>query len=471
MNSSGHPVRQRSLALAVTSATASLHDSLSDLIPATSARILWISYGAAATPIGIYFWFIHSFGVNVVIEDSWNGTLPLVRALARGNLNLAELWAPHNGNRMLIPNLVLTVSDYLNHVDSKTDMYLSATAVLVAVVLLVGLCLRATPLRGLWIVPAAFLLCDLIQVQNILWAFQFAWALGMLCLLATLAALEGTERHRWLFLVALGAAIVASYTSLFGLLVWPAGLLYARLKVLPKHCLVEWVVVALCAVVLYFWQLGPISPPTHPSYALSHPLLEFRFLLALLGDISPVHHLVAGTAVIVTSAVVGWLTFHYRVPLHQLRLALTLWSFGILFDLLVTGGRAELGIQYAQSSRYSTFNLLVLVGIYLGAISILQPKGGWRRRSGYAHRPVAAAVCSVLGLLVAAHLGWSVSYGVTQGRQYRAEREVAAEVLTHYRVEPIPVLSRYLFGPGGEYVEEWAPVLQAHHWSVFSADR
>lgn len=330
------PVQQQSPTVAA--AVASLHDSESEFSPRIPDPIVLLSYVAAAIPIGIYFWFIHTFGVNVVFQDSWNGTLPLLRALARGHLTLADLWAPHNGDRMLFPNLVLSISDYLNHVDSKTDMYLSGTAVLVALGLLVWLCLRTTPVRGLWVLPAAFLLCDLIQVENILWAFQFAWALALLCLLTILAALEGSNRHRWLFLVALGAATIASYTSLFGLLVWPVGLLYARLKRVPKVRLVEWVVPGLCALVVYFWHLGPVSPPTHPSYLLTHLILGVRFLLILLGDVSPVHRVVAGTAVLVASAVVGWLALHYRVPVHRLRLALSLWFFGILFDLLVTGG-------------------------------------------------------------------------------------------------------------------------------------
>ncbi len=155
-----------------------------------SGRMKVLGLGLTSIPIGIYFWYIRAFGVNVVFQDSWNGTLPLVRAFASGQLTLAQLWAPHNGDRMLFPNLVLTISDVVNQVDSKTDMYLSGVAVLAALALLVALCATTTPARGLWIVPAAFLMCDLIQVENILWAFQFAWALGMFCLLLILTSLE-----------------------------------------------------------------------------------------------------------------------------------------------------------------------------------------------------------------------------------------------------------------------------------------
>ncbi len=167
--------------------------------------------------------------------------------------------------------------------------------------------------------------------------------------------------------------------------------------------------------------------------------------------------------------VVGWLVLHYRVPVRRMRVALALWTFGLLFDLLVTVGRTELGLLYAQSSRYSTFNLLVIIGIYLGAVSVLQPTDGGRHLvSKVTRRPLAAGVTAVLVALIAAQIAWSIPNGIVVGRQYRANREVAARLLRHYRDEPAPLLGKYLFYPEGQYVKEWAPILQDHHWSVFS---
>ena len=167
--------------------------------------------------------------------------------------------------------------------------------------------------------------------------------------------------------------------------------------------------------------------------------------------------------------VVGLLALHYRVPIHRMRVPLALWTFGLLFDLLVTGGRTELGLFYAQSSRYSTFNLLVIIGIYLGAVSVLEPTERWGRPVSKArHRPLAAAVSAALVALIAAQVAWSIPHAIVVGQQSRANREVAARLLRHYRDEPAPLLGRYLFHLDGGYVKEWAPILQQHHWSVFS---
>ena len=67
-----------------------------------------------------------------------------------------------------------------------------------------------------------------------------------------------------LFAVALAAAVVASYTSLFGLLVWPVGLLYGALKGLRRRYIGAWVLVAAAAAWLYFRNLGPIYWVTTP---------------------------------------------------------------------------------------------------------------------------------------------------------------------------------------------------------------
>jgi hypothetical protein len=81
---------------------------------------------------------------------------------------------------------------------------------------------------------------------------------------------------------------------------------------------------------------------------------------------------------------------------------------------------------------------------------------------------LAAAVCTAFVILIAGQIAWSIPHGIVQGEQYRANRAVAARLLRNYREEPAPLLGRYLFYPEGQYVKQWAPVLQRHHWSVFS---
>jgi hypothetical protein len=423
----------------------------------------------AAVPVGVLFIYIHLFGVNVVYEDSWNGNLPLILAFARGHLTLAMLWAQHNGNRPLLPNLVLTLSDSATRVNSKFDMYLGAFCWLVATLLLVRLAAKTSTARGLWTLPAAFLLCDLTQVQNLLWAYQFAWALTLMCVLVALTGLEEADANRWLFLLAVAAAVVASYSTVQGLLIWPVGLAYGFLGGLSRIRLWTWVLCGIATGFLYFWHLGSVFPPTQRTYPLTHPLLGLQFLLTLMGDLSPGGDLWAGAGVLAAIVAIGWIAYRHKTPPSLLRLPLGLWLFGLLFDLLVTSGRTQLGLANANSSRYSTFNVLVVIGLYLAAVAIFNPSHRWAevRAQAATHR-LAAGVCTVAVLLVALQLAWSLPFGFKTGSAYQLERQAGAQALRAYRREPDGLLAKELYRGGGAYVRFWAPIMEAHRWSVFS---
>jgi hypothetical protein len=290
-----------------------------------------------------------------------------------------------------------------------------------------------------------------------------------MCVLVALTGLEEADANRWLFLLAVGAAVVASYSTVQGLLIWPVGLAYAFLKGLPALQIRTWVVCGIATGFVYFWQLGPVLPTTQRTYPLTHPLLGLKFLLTLIGDLSPSADLWAGAGVLAATVVIGWIAYRHKTPLPVLRLPLGLWLFGLLFDLLVTSGRTQLGLANANSSRYSTFNVLVVIGLYLAAVAIFNPSHRWPeiRAQAATHR-LAAGVCTVAVLLVALQLAWSLPFGFKTGSAYQLERQAGAQALRAYRREPDGLLAKELYRGGGAYVRFWAPIMEAHRWSVFS---
>jgi hypothetical protein len=284
-----------------------------------------------------------------------------------------------------------------------------------------------------------------------------------------LTGLEDGARSRWLFALAVLAAAVGSYSTVQGLLIWPAGLTYGLLRPLPRIRVWSWTGFAFASGFIYMWHLGPVYPPVHASYVLTHPLLGLRFLLELMGDFAPDGHLVAGVGVLLGSVLILWLAHRRRLAPAQFRLPLALWLFGMLFDLLVTVGRAPLGFSLASSSRYSTFNALVLIGLYLGSVVVFQPPMRWRDiRARASSDRLAATVCGAAVVLVLFQLAWSLPFGFKVGAAYRLERDAAAQALRNYQHEPDGLLARELYSPSGAYVKAWAPILVARHWSVFS---
>jgi hypothetical protein len=428
-----------------------------------------LGYVLAAVPVFATFWYVWRYGVNVPFEDSWNGTLPSVKAIVSGHVSLALLNAPHNENRMLFPNLIQGLLDSHTQANATVDMYLSAGIMTAALVLLIYLARRTLELHPLYLVPVAFLLFDWVQVENLLWAFQFAWMLISCSLILALVGLERRGQWAW-FLLACIAALIGSFSSLQGLLIWPVGLLYAGLAGWNRRWLAAWTGLGLAAVVIYLRGFGDLGTSSGLQYDAHHPLDTLLYLVRLVGGIVPTHHhTLGGVLIIGLGGVVAWIAIRTHVPLRLLRLPLALSSMGVAFDLLVATGRTQLAVP--DDSRYTTYNLLLAAGIVLTAMAILNasPVLSWMSiRSRLHAHPVAALMTLLSVAVILAVISLSVPNGLATGQQYRSSRVHGAQILRNYQTSSDAELRAALFAPSGAYVKVWAAWLRAKRWSVFS---
>ena len=90
------------------------------------------------------------------------------------------------------------------------------------------------------------------QWQNTLWGFQMAWYLVLLVFALSVALLDWPKLSWPIFVAAVLVAVVASYSSLQGLLVWPVGLVLLYHRRRPRWAFTAWIVAALAATALYF---------------------------------------------------------------------------------------------------------------------------------------------------------------------------------------------------------------------------
>jgi hypothetical protein len=412
----------------------------------------------SALPVGLYFWYVDRFGVNVPYEDTWNGTLPLLQALSRGQLQLAALWAPHNENRMLVAYLVNLAVDSSTQMNQRADMLVSAC--LLSAALAVGCLLAARTLRlsSLWLVPTALIWMGLVQYENSLWAFQLAWMLIVFLTLATLALIELVPERWWGFSLAVLLALLASYSSLQGLLVWPLGLLYGVAVGWRPLRAGTWVVLAVVATAVYGYHFGAVQPPPQPLLALREPGQAIDFLALLVGQMYPFHRALLGGFTVLVSLLAAALMVARGWDRYRLPLALI--AMGLLFDLMVTEGRLSLGLVAAGASRYTTYNLILLAGMLLGAAAAL--RSGVRAPA--ASRLLAAAIFALALIQIAG----DIPTGLHQGQLSYQRRSAGASLLLHLRRATDAELAQDLFAPSGQYVRVWTPVLERHHWSLFA---
>ncbi|EQD70080.1 hypothetical protein B1B_05187, partial [mine drainage metagenome] len=109
-----------------------------------------------------YLGFVHRYGVNVPFKDEW-AMVSLDRLLAHGQLTVSALWAQHNENRMLFPNLLMLGLDHFSHFNTKVEMYGSAILLLGALALTGLLYGRTAGGSLLWFAPAALLVLSWAQ--------------------------------------------------------------------------------------------------------------------------------------------------------------------------------------------------------------------------------------------------------------------------------------------------------------------
>lgn len=426
---------------------------------------------ALLAPAALYLWFIFHFGVNVPFQDTWNGTLPLLRDYARGTLTLAALWAPHNENRMLVPNALLVLLDDATRMNAVVDMVVGAILWVTSTLLLILLARRTLGLGWAWLIPVPWVLLSFVQVENTLWAFQFAWMLILLLTVGVLLIIEFAPTNWGWFGVAAGLAILASLSSLQGLLVWPVGLVYGVGCGWNRRRWSTWLVAGVATTALYGWDFGPVQPRPQPAFLLTHPLDFTRFFVELVGGMFVYHHGPLALVLLLLLAGAGVSALRYRQGWARFRLPLALVVAGILFDLLVTEGRAPFGLTSALSSRYTTYNLVLLTGAYLAAVGIANSPSSLAEFERLLRRRPLEALLVVVGCtLVILQIWWGLPNGLHQGKVYLVNRTIGAHLLRNYRAESAAKLGLYLFYPEGEYVKAWAPVLARHHWSVFSSN-
>ncbi len=362
-----------------------------------------------AMPVVSYFWVVHQYGVNVIFGDQWSD-VTVIRHSYSHLLDWQSLWTQHTENRMLFPNLVVVALARTTHFNIQVEEYVSALMLVVATGLLIWAHKRRSPsIPWLYYCPVVLLAFSLVQYENILWGFQMAWFLVLVSLASTVVLLDRFTLTWPVVIGAVAAAVVGSFSLLQGLLIWPIGLvlLFYRRRAAPVF--VIWIVSALASVAVFFHHFDT-SGFSIPSFIPKHPISPVSFFTFAVGDVvgtpadgNGTDHLVMifGLVVVLVAVVTLVICGIQRDERTGSPIGVALLCFGLLFAVLITNGRSSTGYPVASASRYRTYDLLILIGIYLALLG---------RRSF----PNRGSSTPLLPAVIAArHHPWSVRRGAT----------------------------------------------------------
>ncbi len=404
--------------------------------------------------------FVLHYSINVIFWDEWDD-VPIIHAALHSHLTLSALWAQHNENRILVPNLVVVALSLVDHYNSKSIILLSAFSFVVSYVVLLAIFRKylgrvLTPIHALSLGIIWFSLED---TENSLWAFQLAWYLVVAFLLAMIFLLTQKRQHRDTYLIgAVLISVAASFSSLQGLILWPVGLICLlwdgpRDRRRLWEC-ASWLLACGVTAVIYFRNFNFQTTGSSPGFALRHPIGMAKFFLAALGNVIPmtnsnlwIHELI-GAVIFVGAVFVVVRSLRQQTMRNRNPLPVALIAFGFLFDGSIVLGRIGSGIGGALAPRYTMANLLVVTGIVVFAWGYARPTESIARHAGRSAKARRAGFV-LLGLFLVVLIVDGTTYGITSGRTTRQNRLLDARIIVNLDRIPgsqqQPLAASYVF--------------------------
>lgn len=421
-------------------------------------------------------WLVHAFGVNVIFNDEWS-LVPLFHGIAERSAGWTDLWPQSNEHRMFFPRLALLASALPTDFNTKVQMYVSQLWVLLAYAAYLKYLAAMPGLKEPWRTGAGLLVgfaCyNTMQYENFLWGFQMAFLMVLGFAVAGFYGLHRAlqeNRFRWVG-AALAAGVVASFSSLQGLLVWPAyvAVLLAAAPTSGKSGLKWAAAVGACGLLVWAaYFAGYRKPDWSPDYLGRGAGYSAAYFFASVGGFAAARHAALAVAMgLAASALAAVLAADLW---RRRRLKENAFSLGlILFGYAVSGalaiGRADKidGIAGAMTSRYSTYSLLG----YLGMLLIVVRErdhwlGGFREKRG-----LRVAAMGWMALFAAIVLGKAALY-VLPAREWRAQRRAEIGVVRNYRAASEEELGK--LKPFGDAAAARAGIerLERFRWNVFA---
>ena len=347
------------------------------------AAMLSIGFIVAAMlwPIIRYAQVVWQYALNIPLQDDFDAGLEFIDKYAFQPHTFSEklklIFSQHNEHRIVLDRLAF-ITDYnlTGQLNFRELMFFGNLAIpcLFAVLLAISFRQEKGVRRWFFWLPLAFLLFQLVYWELTIWgmaSIQNFYVLVFVC--ASLAALyQAPSRPLW-FGVALLMAVVATYTSSNGLLVFFAGAIGLTITKRYRQ-LAIWAVVGLLAISLYLW--GYTRPGHHPPLLgtlLTAPDQFMAYLFTLMGNsVSETPEGAARAGKWLMAALVSALA--YTLYKRQLVSMLPVWSiigFLVATSLLITAGRAGFGVEQALSSRYTILSVVMLCSLYILLVELV----------------------------------------------------------------------------------------------------
>lgn len=387
---------------------------------------------------------IHKNGVNVLWWDEWE-LVPLLQKVHDNMLTFKDLFAQHNEHRLLFPYIFMLAIIELTKLNTIYEMYFSWFLTNLTFIILFKMYQKgktSTYSSLLLFTPVALIFFTPRQFENIFMGWQIQYYLGILGVVASIYFLNKTDKVDYNFLMAIICGIVASFSVINGLLIWIIGIMVILSRSRNK-LLAEWILAGILTYIAFFYDW------VRPSY---HKIgFDISYFLTNIG--SPLSWekttaLYIGGSVILLSIVVFIYLFKYKF-INDNIVPISLMAFSLLSAIMLTFGRSGFGVEQALSSRYISFTLLGVIGIYTIVVNVFKDK---------------KYMCFIIMAMLIIMMVFNYTKGIEEEQSLHNDRVIMADNLLNYKTISDDKLSMY---PVADIVRERATFLEENRLNVF----
>lgn len=333
------------------------------------ARFLPIVWGALlAIPMLLYWITIYCNAYNFPYEDDFNSALSFMSAFGYGQLSGLEktklLFSQYNEHRILFDRLAFLGDYYLfGELNFRHLILFGNVSMLLLSVLFFKVALPSVPWRDrlFYLLPVAYSLFLYKYWDLSTWAMAALQNLYVM-VFAMFSLYQLSYHNRRSFVLACGAAVLATFTSGNGLFCFFAGVPVLLLSKAYRQLSI-WISVGVTTVLLYFW--GYRQPPYHPDVVdslFNHTGRAVRYFFTLTGSILQNHAMLSILfgigSLLLTAGLMGYLWYTKRINDHLPIVGLLIFLYLTCFSLMAT--RSGFGVEQAFSTRYG----IVVVMLY-----------------------------------------------------------------------------------------------------------
>jgi len=394
-------------------------------------------------PVILAFAYILIFGVNVPHWDQWDQEVAGIEKFYTGTLTPGDLFAQHNESRPVFPRLISIILGLMTgyNVMAESILGIAVSTISLLVVFILYKKDHGISDRSLLLfLPVAFFFFNLYLTANYLFGIHFGHALVILGFFLSVFILDSHKTVNMQFLSAIVAAVVASFSFVAGLAIWPVCFLQILLERSHQRPLrlFLWGISGIAVYLIYF--TGYVQPSYHPSLftVVRSPVLgmvgfftsqgsnlvhsvPFSFMAGILIVILPGALLMINRGEGILRQNASWVSF-------------ILFSFILSFEITVA--RSGFGLQSLIDMKYFLITFPGMIGVYCLSLNLISDRTKHTWISTNLKRRANNAIFIVILLLLVTGTAVHTIQGVRYGEDYQQSRLEYAYILQNYASQP-----------------------------------